>query len=233
MVIDMKKTPVLLIPIIFLSACTVGPNYHRPSIDVPSAYRGAPPQETGQPQQNSSQQAPPSGEQSFGDQGWFEVFQDPQLQELVRTALKQNYDVRIAATRILEAQAQLGITRADQFPTVNGGASSADLRVPKEKPLPAYETNLNAVGASLSWDLDFWGKYRRATEAARAELLATEWARRAVINTLVSDVAAGYFQLRAYDLQLEISQRTLATRKESLQLTRTLAEGGAGTELDV
>ena len=107
------------------------------------------------------------------------------------------------------------------------------MRVPNLKPLPAYETNVNAAGASLTWELDFWGKYRRATEAARAELLATEWARRAVLNTLISDVAAGYFQLRAYDLQLELSQQTLDTRADSLRLTQTLERGGATNLLDV
>jgi multidrug efflux system outer membrane protein len=180
-----------------------------------------------------SQQESHPAEQSFGDQKWWEVFQDPQLQDLIRTALQQNYDVRIAATRILEAQAQLGITRADQLPTINAGAAGVGDRFARQKPLPEYETSAYSVGASLAWELDFWGKYRRATEAARANLLATEWGRRAVTNTLVSNVAAAYFQLRAYDLQLEISRQTLASRQESLKLTQTLANGGAGTELDV
>src|SRR5262249_4453779 len=127
----------------------------------------------------------------------------PELQGLIRTALQNNYDVRIAATRILEAQAQLGITRADQLPTIGAGAGAVNERIPNQKPVnQAYETSANSVGASLLWELDFWGKYRRATEAARANLLATDWARKAVINTLVSNVAASYFQLRALDLQL-------------------------------
>ncbi len=225
----MKKVIPFLFLILFTTACTVGPNYHRPKVDVPGEYRGAAPPETTQTQ-NPTQQA----EQSFGDQKWWEVFQDPQLQELIRTALQNNYDVRIAATRILEAQAQLGITRADQLPTVSAGAAAANDRFPKEKPVnQAYETNANSAGAAFAWELDFWGKYRRATEAARANLLATEWAHKAVINTLVSNVAASYFQLRADDLQLEIAKRTLASRQESLQLTRTLSDGGAGTMLDV
>jgi outer membrane protein, multidrug efflux system len=173
-------------------------------------------------------------EQSFGDQKWWEVFQDPELQRLIRTALQNNYDVRIAATRILEAQAQLGITRADQQPTIGAGAAAVNERIPKQKPVnQEFETSATSVGASLVWELDFWGKYRRATEAARANLLATEWAHKAVINTLVSNVAASYFQLRALDLQLDISRRTLVSRQESLQLTRTLSNGGAGTLLDV
>ena len=222
MVINMKKALILFSFVIFTSACTVGPKYHRPNIDLPSTYRGAPPQ-----------QEPSSSEQSFGDQKWFEVFQDPQLQTLVRTALTQNYDVRIAATRILEAQAQLGITRADQLPTINAGAASDNQRYARQKPLPEFETSATSTGAIFAWELDFWGKYRRATEAARANLLATEWARRAVINTLVSNVATAYFQLRAYDLQLEISRRTLASRQDSLQLTQTLERGGATNLLDV
>ncbi len=123
--------------------------------------------------------------------------------------------------------------RADQLPTIGAGATAVNDRFPRQKPLREYESNASSVGASMVWELDFWGKYRRATEAARANLLATEWAHRAVTNTLVSNVAASYFQLRAYDLQLEISRRTLGSRQESLQLTRTLADGGVGTMLDV
>ncbi len=251
----MKKPIVLLILMFFTGGCTVGPNYKRPKVDVPATFRGAQPQEAApsqqspppqapnpaatpspqglQPSNNSPQQASATSEQSFGDQQWWEVFQDPQLQDLIRTALKQNYDVRIAATRILEAQAQLGITRADQLPAVNAGADAVNDRFARQKPLHEYETNATSVDASFAWDLDFWGKYRRSTESARANLLATEWARRAVINTLVSQVAASYFQLRAYDLQLEIARRTLSSRQESLQLTRRLSDGGVGTMLDV
>ena len=221
--------PIFLLTI-FASACTVGPNYHRPKIDVPPAYRGAPPG-TEPPAENTAQ--PQSSEPSFGDQKWFQVFQDPQLQELIRTALNQNYDVQIAAARILEAQAQLGITRADQFPTVNAGGTASNQRNQRQKRLGEFETSETSAGASMAWELDFWGKYRRATEAARANVLATEWARRAVVNTLVSDLAGAYFQLRSYDLQLEISRRTLASRQDSLRLTQTLARGGATNMLDV
>jgi multidrug efflux system outer membrane protein len=171
--------------------------------------------------------------ESFGDQKWWDVFQDKQLQELIRTALQQNYDVRIAATRILQAQAQLGITRADQFPTISGGASAVNERIPETKLFRQYETSANQVDLSLAWELDFWGKYRRATESARAILLANQWAHEVVVSTLVSDVATAYFQLRSLDLQLEISRRTLASRQDSLQLTQTLANGGATSLLDV
>jgi multidrug efflux system outer membrane protein len=178
------------------------------------------------------QESPPAAE-SLGDQKWWEVFQDQQLQDLIHTALQQNYDVRIAATRILEAQAQVGITRADQLPTISGGAQAVSQRSARSKFFPAFETSANQVDLSLAWELDFWGKYRRATESARANLLATEWAREAVISTLVSDVAAGYFQLRELDLELEISRRTLASRRDSLRLTQMLANGGATSMLDV
>ena len=242
----MNKNIALFILATLTFGCRLGPNYQRPKIETPDKYRGAPstatapaedPSQPGSrpaagPSQQGEGQATPAA-QSFGDQKWWEVFQDPQLQQLVRTALEHNYDLRIAATRILQAQAVLGITRADQLPTIGAGASATNDRYPQTKLSPDFETNTTSVNASAVWALDFWGKYRRATEAARAELLASEWGRRAVANTLVSSVAASYFELRAFDLQLEIAKRTLAARRESLELTRTLAEGGAGTMLDV
>jgi outer membrane protein, multidrug efflux system len=207
---------------LFLSGCTVGPNYKRPSVNVPGAYRGDMPQEPAQ-----------AAAESLGDQKWWEVFQDKQLQDLIHTALQQNYDVRIAATRILQAQAQVGITRADQLPTINAGAQTVDQRSARAKLFPAFETSAHQVDLSLAWELDFWGKYRRATESSRANLLATEWAREAVLTTLVSDVAAAYFQLRELDLELEISRRTLTSRQDSLRITQMLANGGATSMLDV
>ncbi len=218
----MRRLVGVSLVMLLISGCAVGPNYKRPSVNVPGTYRGATPQEAQQP-----------AAESLGDQKWWEVFQDKQLQDLIHTALRQNYDVRIAATRILEAQAQVGITRADQLPTINAGAEAVNQRSARTKFFPAFETSANQVDLSLAWELDLWGKYRRATESARANLLATEWAREAVISTLVSDVAAAYFQLRELDLQLEISRRTLASRQDSLQLTRLLANGGATSMLDV
>jgi len=179
------------------------------------------------------QEAPQPAAESLGDQKWWEVFQDQQLQDLLHTALQHNYDVRIAATRILQAQAQVGITRSDQLPTISGGVEAVNQRSARTKFFPAFETSSNQVDLSLAWELDFWGKYRRATESARANLLATEWAREAVISTLVSDVAAAYFQLRELDLELEISRRTLVSRRDSLRITQMLASGGATSMLDV
>jgi len=207
---------------LFLSGCAVGPNYKRPIVNVPAAYRGATEQEAEQPAADS-----------LAEQKWWELFQDQQLRNLVHTALQQNYDVRIAATRILEARAQVGIIRADGLPTISAGAQSFDQRSARQKFFPAFDTSAHQVDLSLAWDLDFWGKYRRANESARATLLATEWAREAIISTLVSEVAAAYFQLRELDLQLEISRRTLASRQNSLQLTQVLAKGGGTSMLDV
>ncbi|HEY7352786.1 MAG TPA: efflux transporter outer membrane subunit [Terriglobales bacterium] len=206
---------------VFLSGCAVGPNYKRPPVSAPSEYRGLPPG------------AGPQSASSLGDEKWWTVFQDPQLQELVRGALAQNYDVRIAATRVLQAQALLGITRADQFPTVSGAASATNQRIPATTTTPAFETSPMQVGLSLFWELDFWGKFRRATESARANLLATEWAQRAVISTLVSNVVSAYFQLLELDLEMEISRGTLASRRESLRLVQIRSSGGATSLLDV
>jgi outer membrane protein, multidrug efflux system len=207
---------------LFLSGCTVGPNYKRPNTDVPTAYRGPAPAEVVAPIA-----------QSLGDQKWWEVFQDEQLQKLIRTALQQNYDTRIAATRILEAQAQLGITRANQYPSLKAAGSGVNVRNPALGPFPSYGYTVGEVTASGAWDLDFWGKYRRATEAARANLLAAGWARQEVDATLVANVAAAYFQLRELDLELEISEKALASRNESLDLTKTLEEHGINSILDV
>jgi outer membrane protein, multidrug efflux system len=218
----MRKCLALLCAAIVLSGCTMGPNYKRPTVAVPPAYRGLVPDASAQTESAS-----------LGDEKWWDVFQDEQLRSLVRTALQQNYDLRIAASRILEARAQLGITRADQFPTVSTGAGIADVRTAQSKFLPAFETSTGQVNLSAAWELDFWGKFRRATEAARANVLASEWARQEVVSTLVANVAAGYFQLRALDLELEISQRTLDSRQESLRLTQILANGGATSLLDV
>ena len=163
-----------------------------------------------------------------------DVFQDPVLQQLIRTALKQNYDIRIAATRVLQAQAQLGITRSNQFPIVSAGAQVFSERNPQDRRvIPAYKENAGELDLSVIWNLDFWGKYRRETEAARASLLAREWGRRAVITSVVSSVATAYFQLRELDLALEVSQRTLASRQDSLHLIKVLAKNGSASALDV
>jgi multidrug efflux system outer membrane protein len=217
----LRRHWLISITLLICTGCAVGPKYKRPTLTVPEGYRGL---------------APDAGQQtsaSLADEKWWTVFQDPQLQQLIRTALVQNYDVRIAATRILQAQAILGITRAEQYPTITGGASTTNARAQRTKVLPEFESSANEVNLSLVWELDFWGKFRRATEAARASLLATEWGKRAVISSLVSNVATAYFQLRELDLELEISKRTLDSRKQSLNLVEIRARGGVTALIDV
>jgi multidrug efflux system outer membrane protein len=207
------------------SACTVGPTYKRPVTNLPDAYRGA-----------ASAGAPVAEQLSLADQKWWELFQDEQLRELIRTAVRQNFDVRIAAARVAEARAQVGITRADQFPQVDVSPVVERQRVAASLapfPVDSFDNSVFQVGASARWEVDFWGRFRRATEAARATLAATEWGRRAIMTSLVAQVAAAYFELRAIDLNLDISGQTLVSRQESLRLTQVRAAGGAASELDV
>jgi outer membrane protein, multidrug efflux system len=216
-----RKHKLIAIAFLLLTGCTLGPKYGRPPVAIPDTYRGIAPD------------ADQRSTASFGDEKWWTVFQDPQLQGLIREALSQNYDVRIAAARVLQAQALLGITRADQFPTVTGGVSSSNERIPATRITPEFETSPFQVNLSLFWELDFWGKFRRATEAARATVLATEWGRKAVISSLVSNVASAYFQLLELDSEMEISHRTLDSRKESLRLVEVRAKGGVTSLIDV
>ena len=215
------KQLALLPVLILLAGCTVGPNYKRPTVNVPTDYRGVMP-------------AQPATVASLGNEKWWDVYQDPVLTQLIHTALQQNYDVRIAATRVLQAQAQLGIVRANQFPSASVGADIFSQQNAKVSNLfPAYEVNAGQLNLSVIWNLDFWGKYRRQTEAARAQMLASEWGQQAVISSLVANVATAYFQLRALDAELEIAKRTLGSRQQSLQLTQVLDTHGSASDLDV
>jgi multidrug efflux system outer membrane protein len=200
------------------AGCAVGPDYKRPDTAAPQAYRGAPP--TPDPT-------------SLADKDLAEVFPDPALTDLIRTALARNQDVLIAAARIEQAEAQLGITRADQLPQASVGIAGGRERVGATAFTPPFTTNVVQANAAVSWQLDFWGKFRRATEASRADLLAAEWNRRAVITSLIANVAAAYYQLLELDLELEISRHTLASRQESLQLTQVQERQGAVSLLDV
>ena len=211
----------LLTIAVLLAGCAVGPNYKRPIVNAPTDYRD-----------NFAAQA--ASASSLGNENWWQVYQDPVLVQLIHTALQQNYDVRIAVARVLEAQAQLGVTRANQFPSASVGAGVFSEQNPKVSSLfPAYQVNAGQLNLSVIWNLDFWGKYRRQTEAARAQMLASEWGRRAVISSLVANVATAYFQLRALDTELDIDKRTLASRRQSLQLTQVLFTSGSATDLDV
>jgi multidrug efflux system outer membrane protein len=215
----LRTAPPILLSIVITGCVTVGPDYKRPPVGAPDAFR--------------AQTAEQRTDSSVGDQHWQELFQDDVLRELIRTALAHNDDVRIAAARILEAQAQLGITRADQFPTVTAGVDVLGERPSVALGFPGKNVGAIEAQGSVAWELDFWGRFRRATEAARAQLVASEWGRRAVLTTLVSQVSSAYFGLRALDLELDISRRTLASREESLQLTRLREQGGVTSLVDV
>jgi outer membrane protein, multidrug efflux system len=201
------------------AGCAVGPNYKRPAIDAPLTFRGAP--------------DGASTTTSFGDQKWPDVFQDPQLQKLIRTALQKNCDVRIAATRILQAQAQVTITHSDELPSAAALASANNTRTAQSKLFGAFDTDASELGLGFQWNLDFWGKYRRATESARDQLLANQWAQQEVNMTVVSGVASAYYTLREQDLQLQISRQTLASDQDSLKLTQLLSDHGRTSLLDV
>jgi multidrug efflux system outer membrane protein len=211
-----------------LAGCTVGPNYKRPATDVPATFRAPEP-------------LPPAQAASLADLRWFEVFKDEKLQELIRKALIANYDLLDAATRVEAARANLGITRSNQYPNFGASGSVAINRLSRdgETPLPVEflpSQNRNFGTATLnllSFEVDIWGRLRRATEAARANLLSAEENRKAVVTTLVSDVATDYLTLRELDYILEISQRTLRTREESLVLTKQRQTGGVATRLDL
>ena len=147
--------------------------------------------------------------------------------------MQQNYDVRIAADRILEAQAQLTITSSYELPTITAGTGIIGERIERMPSSNPYELGAYSFTGTVTWDLDFWGKYRRMIEASRANLLASHWARQAVITSLIADVSSAYFQLRELDMELEISKRTLASQQDSLGLIKHLADHGSASMLDV
>jgi len=209
----------------------VGPNYHRPAVQIPENFRAA----------ETLAALPPPQAESLADLKWFEVFKDDKLQDLIRTALEQNYDLRAAVANVEAARANLGITRSNQYPNL---AASGDLQFTRLSrdgtfPLPAtlapsQNRNWGEAGLDfLSFEVDIWGRLRRATEAARADLLSADENRKAVITTLVAGVATSYFTLRELDYELDISRRTLVTRQESLRLIQSRQGGGVATLLDL
>ena len=217
----MVKTSNLLGPTLccgLLVGCAVGPKYHRPVLQAPTAFRDVAP--------DSQQRAQAA---SYADLPWWQVFQDPKLQELIRTALRQNYDLQLATERISAARAQVTITRSSLFPQVaasaafNGGKDGAT----------RFKYNFLTLVGDAAFQLDLFGRLRRATEASRAELLATEDARQTVILTLVSDLASDYFTLLQLDLQLQITHQTVSTQTDSVKLTKLRLDRGVATKLDV
>lgn len=225
---QISKVSLGLLLMLVLTGCKFGPKYARPVVDAPGGFRGQAPELEAL---EADKTVPPPV--SLGDEKWWAVFQDEQLQGLIRTAIANNYNVQIAAERVVAARAQLGITRADQLPSLSASGAITSVRTAETSLSPVYRAETGQLALNASWELDFWGKYRKATEAARADLAATEWGRRAVISTLVSNVASAYFQLRTLDLELEITQDTLKSRQESLRLTKLLSDGGSVPLMDV
>jgi multidrug efflux system outer membrane protein len=209
------------------AGCALGPNYQRPAVPTPPSWREVPQAEA----------------ESLANTGWWELFQDPQLQELIRIALVENKDLKIAVERIEEARARYGFTKADLWPAVDLSGTAGKLRfntgslihTPEGDTATAPEgtkTDIFAVSADVSWELDFFGRIRRASEAQRALLLGTEEARRFAVLSLVADVARAYFELRDFDRRLEVARRTIESRREYVQLARDRFEGGITPELD-
>ncbi|MBP1599648.1 MAG: efflux system, outer rane lipoprotein, NodT, partial [Acidobacteria bacterium] len=224
MLMDRKRLcAVCLTLVLALTGCTVGPNYKRPKVEVPADYRAA---------TVARDQAP------LVDTKWWDLFKDPQLDALIRLALDQNKDLRMAVARVDAARAQLGIVGAGRYPQVGAGASATATLGSETgaRPVPPgvdRTAELFRVGFTFAWEIDLWGKYRRATEAARAQLLATEEVRQAVAISLVSGVAQTYLQLRELDLELQITRSTLLARQETARIVGVLYRNGLANELDL
>ena len=214
-----------VIAAMFLAGCAVGQKYKRPTVAAPPSFRG------------DTTSTPDST--SLADLKWFEVFKDPQLQELIKKALVNNYDLREAVARVEASRAALGITRADQYPTITGGGSITTQRTSANGSftLPSnfdQSRTFGTVGLNLlSFELDIWGRLRNATAAGRADLLASEENRKAVMTTLVSDVSTAYFQLLELDGEMEVAKRTLASRESSLELIKNREKAGLASTLEV
>jgi NodT family efflux transporter outer membrane factor (OMF) lipoprotein len=210
--------------LLVLAGCAVGPNYKRPQTALPDQFRGAEERES---------------KRSIADTKWFDLFHDDVLKQLVQTALDRNYDVRIAAERVLETRAQLGITKSNQYPTFAGATqfnSTITSRIGAQRFIPpgiGIDVSYTQADFTVGWELDIWGRLRRLTEAARAQFLASEEARRGVTTTLVADVTSRYFQLREQDLELEIAHKTREVAENGLRLTTLRRNRGAATGLDV
>jgi multidrug efflux system outer membrane protein len=200
--------------------------YERPAVKTPDTFRGA-------------DSVVPTDKTSIGDLKWFEVFKDEELRKLVTTAMVQNYDLGAAVARIDAARANLGLARSDQFPQFYGSADLTTTRSSGSGPLgfSGQGGRTRRFGSVLlnllTFELDVWGRLRQQTKAARAELRASEEDRKAVMTTVVGDVATGYFSLLELDSELDIGKRTLATREESLRLIKLRQQGGVATMLDV
>jgi NodT family efflux transporter outer membrane factor (OMF) lipoprotein len=211
-----------------LVGCAVGPNYKRPNVAKPETYRAA--------ESDTNTLTEPA---SFADLGWWDVFKDRQLTAYLNEALTNSYDIKIAAARLLQAEANLRITRSQFFPSVNGGGDLVTSRSSQNGPIPIPSSinpvrNYGSVSVSMNaYEVDLWGRIRRANEAARALLLANIEAERTVRQTLVASIATAYLDLLELDLELEISKRTYSVRTNSLELTRSRESGGVASMQDV
>jgi NodT family efflux transporter outer membrane factor (OMF) lipoprotein len=218
----MRRLFLPLLLAVGLCGCLVGPNYRRPATSLPVEFPGA-----------------PATKESIADKKWFDLFQDATLKRLVETAIEKNFDVRIAAERVLEARAQYGIARANLFPTLDAQGSFTASRSSSIGSFPfiASGTNLatsyTQAGLQFSWELDLWGRLRRLDEAARAQYLASEEARNGVIISLISDVMTTYFELRELDLELEIGQHNNDIARDNLRLIQERKDRGAANGLEV
>jgi NodT family efflux transporter outer membrane factor (OMF) lipoprotein len=223
-VLRFMRIPLVSIAGIVVASCTLGRDYRRPAIETPSTYRSAPAQ---------------AGAASLADLQWFELFRDETLSQLVKTALQENFELRIAAQRVLQARAAYGITRAAEWPSVDvsaGATAARSSQVGANRGIPAnVDTSVSytQAGFSLGWELDVWGRLRRLSEAGRAQYLATEEARHGVITTLVADVSETYLALRALDLELDIARRTRDVANDNLRLTEARRASGVASALDV
>ena len=219
----MKAAALVSVVAFLIGGCTVGPNYSRPTILTPDNHRDA--------------LEPPKAE-SLADIPWWELFNDPVLQELTRDALRNNYDLRTAAARVEEARAQIGVSRSFFYPqlTLNGGGSAEQVSRSSDpsQSFGASRSFQNWFGNfAMTWEFDVFGRIRRETEAAGARYVATEMDRRAVYITLVADVAQSYFILRELDLELEIARRTLQLNDETIQFYQRRLAGGVSNRLEV
>src|SRR6266850_913260 len=222
----MKRTIMLVLLASLTPSFVLGQKkYQRPTVETPPVYRADP---------NTTPNS-----QTLADTKWFEVFKDAQLQELIHQALVNNYDMRAAAARIDEARANYGITRSNQFPTIVGSADLTTLGRSRDgqqtipEPIGRTRTFGSVLLNLLTFELDIWGRLRKQTQAAKADVLASEEARLAVTTTLVSDVATAYFNLRELDSELEIAHRTLTSRQESLRIIKLRESRGVSNMLEV
>ena len=224
--ITMVRFALALTLIAALAGCAVGPNYQRPALDTPSTFRAA-----------ATETVDLSDTNSLANLDWWEVMNDPQLQSYIAEALTNGWDVQIAAARVLQAQAAARVTRSQFMPTVGAGADWATTRTSENGPSGALsdpQQEFGSVyGAMAAYELDLWGRIRRANEAARAQLLATEAAQQTVRQTLVAQVATAYLSLLELDYELEIAERTYNIRTNSLMLTTARQEGGVSSKQDV